>query len=209
MMCSSSSRTGRARTITRPGKNRLQWLLLLCAAGFLIQGNFIHLKAILAQHLIESAWSESLTSGDFSPPWSWADWQPVARLEFPEHQQEFFVLSDISGAALAFGPGLHPGGASPEEQGTTIIGGHRDTHFSVLEKIKKGELIRLQNRRGEWKSYRVSSLEVADTETTGLRRVPSAGSHLILITCYPFHSINPGGSLRYIVKADAIQVAAH
>ncbi len=198
------ARPWKHKIIPQPGKRRLKWLLLASAIGFLVQGNAIYLKAILAQHLIESAWIESLDSGKLTRPWGWADWQPVARLEFPTQQQSFIVLSDISGAALAFGPGLHPEGATPGGPGTTIIGGHRDTHFSVLQQLTKGERIRLQNSKGEWQNYQISGFAIVDSETTSLSWRESAESHLMLITCYPFHSIDPGGPLRYVVNAKAI-----
>jgi len=57
--------------------------LALALAGLVLfgQGAYIHAKALLAQVLLERAFSETIASGREVKPWSWADTWPVARIE--------------------------------------------------------------------------------------------------------------------------------
>ncbi|PIE39305.1 MAG: class GN sortase, partial [Gammaproteobacteria bacterium] len=105
--------------------NKRYWSLLLISVGlgFLLAGSWIPLKAELAQWLIHRAWEQ----GEPSKPWPWADIKPIAHLQIPRLNKQWYVMSDSSGEALAFGPGLHASGANSE---TKIIAAHRDTHFA-------------------------------------------------------------------------------
>src|SRR6202023_2532717 len=81
--------------------------LLLALAGLVLfgQGAYIHAKALLAQVLLERAFSETIASGREVKPWSWADTWPVARIEVKRLHASAIVLAGSSGQALAFGPG--------------------------------------------------------------------------------------------------------
>lgn len=160
---------------------------------------WIEAKARLAQLLIEQAWEQTLTTGQRQKPWNWADTSPVARIYHPATDTDLYVLEGAEGNSLAFGPGHHQATARPGE-GTSIIGGHRDTHFSFLrEALLKDELL-IQRMDGEWLQYEISDMEVRDSNKQLL--VVDRDSHnLYLITCYPFEAIVPGGPLRYMVVA--------
>jgi sortase A len=56
--------------------------LSLAFAGLLLfgQGAYIHAKAIVAQVLLERAFSQTVATGNPIKPWSWADTWPVARI---------------------------------------------------------------------------------------------------------------------------------
>ncbi|MFP6625625.1 MAG: sortase, partial [Deltaproteobacteria bacterium] len=90
---------------------------------------YIHAKAELSQVLLKRAWARTLEYGEPSRPWPWADTWPVARLRVPRLGIDQVVLAGASGASLAFAPGHLSGTASPGETGSTVISGHRDTHF--------------------------------------------------------------------------------
>jgi sortase A len=79
----------------------------LALAGLVLfgQGAWIHAKALLAQVLLERAFTETITSGRETKPWSWADTWPVARIEVKRLHASTIVLAGSSGQALAFGPG--------------------------------------------------------------------------------------------------------
>src|SRR5215813_5091902 len=68
-------------------------------------GGYIHAKALLAQVLLERAFTESIASHHPVKPWSWADTWPVARIEVKRLNAGAIVLGGSSGQALAFGPG--------------------------------------------------------------------------------------------------------
>lgn len=154
-------------------------------------------KAELAQWLIASAWQQNRDAR----PWPWADTRPVARLQIDRLQHNSWVLAGASGATLAFGPGLAQGSAAPGTPGVTLIGGHRDSHFRVLEDVRIGDVIRLQGQDRRWQQYRVSNLAVADSRRDAIA-LNSTHNRLVLITCYPFDALMAGGPLRYLVEAE-------
>ncbi len=177
---------------------------LLCFVS-ICWGNAIWItaKAGLAQYLIADAWQQSLETGSPIKPWSWADTWPVGKLVFPTLNQYLYVLSGSSGTSLAFGPGHIDGTALPDENGTIVINGHRDTHFSVLAELKPHDIVRLQSISGGWHSYKISSIHIIDSRISGWIIVPE-NDELHLITCYPFNSIYPNPPLRYVVVADRV-----
>lgn len=181
-------------------------LLPLCGLWQLAGASYIHSKAILAQVLLETAWLETLHDQQEVKPWSWADTWPVSRLRVPRLGIDRIVLAGASGSSLAFGPGHLFGSASPGDPGNTVIAGHRDTHFSFLKTINKGEIIQLQTIAGEILNYAVVETRIVHEDETAYL-VNSQEQKLTLITCYPFDAIRPGGSLRYIVIAKQIPAA--
>ncbi|WP_082859455.1 class GN sortase [Microbulbifer sp. Q7] len=181
---------------------------VLCLALGLWQlggGFWILLKAEAAQYLISDAWQRQLADGEIQKPWPWADTWPVAQLQLGV-EKPLAVLQGTSGQALAFGPGLLNGSGEPgnlAEPRTTVIAGHRDTHFRNLAALKPGALIQLQDRAGRWHGFRVRGARVVDSETEALPVVDTPG--LLLVTCYPFDAVGAGGPLRYLVYADYLR----
>src|SRR4051812_47678431 len=90
-----------------PSMTRFAVALALATAGLVLfgQGAYIHAKALLAQLLLERAFSETVATGRDTKPWSWADTWPVARIEVKRLHAGTIVLAGSSGQALAFGPG--------------------------------------------------------------------------------------------------------
>ena len=177
-------------------------LLLLISAWHWGQAAIIYGKAYLAKWLIHHAWQHTLTTGKATKPWRWADTWPVAKIVFA-NKQSFYILAGGAGNSLAFGPGHLSETALPGTLGSSVIGGHRDTHFSLLKGIQKGEKIQVQNQRGEWTHYAVSKQWLADSSKENLI-VDRNQNGLYLVTCYPFNTITPGGNQRFIVEAKEI-----
>ena len=180
----------------------------LATAGW-IQG-----KAIVAQQLLNSSWNRTLIdSGKLysknkkssrqkaitHKPWPWADTWAVAKLIVPQQNIEQIVLAGDSGSSLAFGPGYSLASAAPNTVGTTVISAHRDTHFQFLKDIKINDTIYLQTSDNTI-SYRVFDLQIVDNKTHTIQNNTDE-LRLILVTCYPFDAIAPGGSSRYLVYA--------
>lgn len=166
-------------------------------------GVYIHAKAALAQILIDDAWRRAQAGDGQARPWPWADTRPVARLEIPRLGARMIVLAGASGRSLAFGPGHVDGSALPGEIGVSLIAGHRDTHFRLLEDVVVGDAIRTEDRDGVWRAFTVTSIRVVDSRRARID-VNAPTPRLVLSTCYPFDAIDPGGPLRYLVFADAI-----
>ncbi len=166
-------------------------------------GGYIHAKAWLAQGLIDDAWVRVQAGEERARPWPWADTWPVARLELPRLNAAMTVLAGGSGRTMAFGPGHVDGSVMPGEAGISLIAGHRDTHFRLLEALRLGDDIRIEDRAGGHHNYRVTSLQIIDSRR--VRIDPYAETpRLALSTCYPFDALTTGGPLRYVVFADAV-----
>ncbi len=187
--------------VPESGRDALLLCLVLAGAIQLASAGMIHAKAWLAPLLVERAWRETLAAGRaHARPWPWADTWPVARLLAPVHGADLLVLAGDSGQALAFGPGHVSISAPLGGRGLAVIGGHRDTHFAFLERLERGDPLRLQLPGGGWRDYRVAGSRVADTRREAL----SSGGEveqLMLVTCYPFDTVRVGGPLRYVVRA--------
>lgn len=177
---------------------RFQFLLVVGGVWLLISGGWIHAKAALAQVLLERAWHETLGGETDVRPWQWADTWPVARLEIPRLGASMIVLAGASGRTLAFGPGHTHGTPLPGERGTSIVSGHRDTHFAVLAELRQGDEITIERTDGRIIHYEVEQLQVADSRTMRIGTVADADA-LVLVTCWPFNAVVPGGPLRYVV----------
>lgn len=180
----------------------LSVVALALAFGLGASAGWIHVKAALAQVLMERAWLASDHGSKPVPPWPWADIAPLARLQIPRLGTDLIVLDNDSGQALAFGPGWTPHSAAPGTRGVTIISAHRDTQFAVLRELRAGDRIEVSGAAGR-RGYVVSAMHVLDSRR---ERLPPAhaGDELLLVTCYPFDAIVPGGPLRYVVEAEPI-----
>ena len=167
---------------------------------FTVEGSRIYFKAIVAQYLLQSAWSDTQNGTVHSKPWPWADTWPVARLSSVKHNQEMIVLAGATGRTLAFGPAHLLSSARPGETGNTVLVGHRDTHFAFLRHLRPGDLLQLESVDGIKHAYRVSDRAVVHENSTEVM-APDTRKMLTLITCYPFDALVPGGPLRYVVQA--------
>ncbi len=172
------------------------------------QGSYIYAKAFVAQYLIEQAWHKTLEGEQQVKPWSWADTWPVAKLSSKKYNAELYVLAGDNGRTLAFGPGYRFGTELPGAIGNSIISGHRDTHFSFLRDVVISDQLSIQTQTGELMQYRVTNTEVVSIDDDFIviddSSSPDIPAKLVLVTCYPFDAILPGGKLRYIVTAERV-----
>ncbi|MEH6519193.1 MAG: class GN sortase [Halioglobus sp.] len=199
-------------TTSSLGQRRAALVILLLLGGLqqMASAGYIQAKAHLAQVLIGWSWQNSLAAGGTpQKPWPWADTWPIARLEVPQSSVDLYVLSGSAGHALAFGPGHEPASAKPGEPGLSLIGGHRDTHFSFLRDMNGGERFSLQLPSGERLDYRVSDVGIVDINRDPLPVNLGEGEELLLVTCYPFDALVPGGPLRFVVRAQPARAKTH
>lgn len=165
------------------------------------EGSWIYAKARLAQFLLQRAWSRTLAGEAAVKPWPWADTWTVARLTVPSKQIDLIVLNGAYGRTLAFGPGYAESSALPGSAGTTILTGHRDTHFRFLRQLQDGDAIVVQASTGRSTTYRVRDRHIVSAADARIS-MQRDRSTLVLVTCYPFDSLISGGPLRYMVTAD-------
>ena len=172
------------------------------------EGTRIYLKAILAQILLQNAWSQTRSGATNVKPWPWAEMYPVARLQVPAYDEDIIVLAGTTGKSLPFGPGHALSSASPGTDDNVTIAGHRDTHFSFLEHITLGEVVFLETPDGVRHRYEISQIDILHQSRTEVME-KNGVKQLTLITCYPFYAIVPGGPMRYVVRAvEAHQVVS-
>lgn len=174
--------------------------LIALAVALLAAGFWLPAKAELAQHLLNRAWQRTTVGDTMAKPWPWADTHPVARLKLPDGDEPLTVLAGASGRSLAFAPALLDGSAPPGTHGVTVIAGHRDTHFRRLATLAVGDELTLERPDGSVFTYEVANLDVVDSARAELR-LDADESIVVLVTCYPFEAVTPGGSLRYVVTA--------
>ncbi len=175
-------------------------LLLSISLWLFFSASWVHIKAILAQQLLNHSWSQTLHNANNTyKPWPWADTWPVAQLLVPQYDIKQIVLAGDNGNSLAFGPGHSFSSAAPNTNGTTVISAHRDTHFSFLKNIKLQDTLYIQTAE-KTLPYQVYEVQIVDSSNFTLANHHDEAT-LVLVTCYPFDAITAGGPLRYLVFA--------
>jgi sortase A len=178
--------------------------LVLAIAGTMLfgQGVYIHAKAILAQVLLQRAFTETIATGHAVKPWPWADTWPEARIAVQRIGASAIVLAGSSGQALAFGPGHVERTADAGERGVAVYAAHRDTHFRFLKDVAVGDEIDVTRRDGKIFRYRADSSAIVRFDQSGIDPF-AAGHELVLTTCWPFDAI-AHGPMRYVLHATMI-----
>jgi sortase A len=176
-------------------------LLLLSGAALGGHGLFIRAKAVVAQVLLERAWAQTVETRRPVKAWAWADTWPVARLSFPKLDRSAIVLEEGGGEALAFGPAHVAATPLPGGNGTSVIAGHRDTHFDFIKDLEIGDEIVVTTRAGETATFRMTGSAIVHAQASGIDPV-GATPRLALVTCYPFDAAAQA-PLRYVVFAEA------
>ena len=183
-----------------PRKLTLGATVLAVLGAFLVgDAIWIKAKAALAQVLLESAFTRSVSSGEPTKPWGWADTWPVARISVKRLQVSSIALAGSSGQAMAFGPGHVEHTSPPSGEGTAVYAAHRDTHFAFLDRLVVGDEILIAGADGKKFSYRVTGTSIVRWDDSGIA-ADADGRNLALVTCWPLDS-HFRGPLRYVVHA--------
>lgn len=172
-------------------------LLPLCGLWNIGNVTYLQLKASLAQTLLQMAWADTLNGQQQVKAWPWADTWPVGHLNVPKLNIDRIVLAGASGEAMAFGPGRFFIG---EKKHATLIAGHRDTHFAFLNQLTLGDEVQFKNEDGRLLRYEINKRLVAHKDQTQLL-VEYPEDHLVLVTCYPFHTLATRGDQRLLLVA--------
>ncbi|MGB3726298.1 MAG: class GN sortase [Glaciecola sp.] len=171
--------------------------ICLIGLALLTSGFYIQLKAQMAQLLIAHAYQQQRTTNESIKPWPWADTHVAARIKI-KHQW-MYVLFGASARNLAFGPTVIANTSLPGTRGNSVVVGHRDTHFEVLQHVHVGERIKVE-RNGTTIDYEVIDTAIVDQSSISVT-APLDDTALTLITCYPFNDISPNPKQRFVVRA--------
>src|SRR6201996_2909134 len=184
--------------------SRILAALLPALAGLILfgQGAYIHAKALVAQILLERAFTQTIATGQPTKPWSWADTWPVARIEVKRLGASAIVLAGSSGQALAFGPGHVELTPDAGERGVAVYSAHRDTHFRFLKDVAIGDEIDVTRSDGRTFRYRTDATSVVRFDASGIDPLAD-GYQLVLSTCWPFDALTSGPE-RYLLHATLI-----
>ena len=126
----------------------------------------------------------------------------IGHMEIPRVRLEATVLEGIDSRALGLGVGHVPGTSFPGEPDNAALAAHRDTHFSKLRRVERGDSIRIATSEGIF-SYVVDSTFVVKPDRSDLLRSTGRPT-LTLVTCYPFGWIGPAPK-RFIVRASGVR----
>ena len=189
-----------------PARRWLARALMATALVLAAHAAWLPAKAALAQQLLQSSWQAAQADGRAHRPWPWADTHAVARIALPRLGVSQVVLAGDSGRPLAFGPGWAESSALPGSPGTTIISGHRDTHFAWMRDLRQGDALILETPQGA-RTYEVAALQVVDSR---VHRIATGrdGATLVLVTCWPFEAGAARGAMRYVVTLARVREGA-
>lgn len=162
---------------------------------------YYYSKGFAAKVFIEDAWEKTKESEKNIPPWSWADFYPVAQIKVESIQLDCIVLNQVSDEALTFGPGHLSNTSLPGQPGNMVIAGHRDGHFRKLANIKKQDIVELESVK-ESTYYIVT--EITPTFGQDIYWTENTSKNVLtLITCFPFDFIGKAEE-RFIVRCEKI-----
>jgi sortase A len=123
---------------------------------------------------------------------------PIGKISIPRVGLSAIVAEGIDDATLKHAVGHLPGTPIPNQPGTVVLAGHRDTFFRGLAHVRPDDLIALDTPRAEYR-YKVVHTQVADPRQVELLE-SSPQSDLTLVTCFPFHYVGPAPK-RFVVQA--------
>jgi sortase A len=91
-----------------------------------------------------------------------------------------------------------PGTALPGKRGNAGFAAHRDTFFSPLKNVRRGDDVIVTAPEGVYR-YAVTTTRVVEPDDVSVLD-PTPGTTLTLVTCYPFDYVGSAPQ-RFIVRA--------
>ena len=122
----------------------------------------------------------------------------VGTIEVPRLGISSIVLEGDDPATLAKAVGHLADTPWPWQEGNAAFAAHRDSFFRPLERIRRGDLIRVATAAGDFDYLVEDAIVVSPTDLWVLD--PTARPALTLITCYPFRYVGAAPQ-RFVVRA--------
>jgi len=165
------------------------------------KASIMPIKAIIGQQYLEVAWKESLRANKLSKPWRSADFYMIGELTVPKLKISRVILNSSTGEAMAWGIGRVNNSQSSSKDGPIILAGHRDSHMQFMSKLNVGDKIEFIMSDRVLKTFIISDTDITNKPELAISALNTENEILILTTCWPFNSQEPG-SERYIVTAE-------
>lgn len=131
--------------------------------------------------------------------------EKVGRLVIPSIEKGYPTYWGADEATLDQGVGMYVSKwtTAPDQKRHTVLSGHRNTVFTGLDKIKKGDAVFVEYD-GHRYEYAVEKMWVTDAEDRTVI-VDTKEATLTLTTCYPFDYIGYAPE-RYIIQSKLVEV---
>ena len=123
-------------------------------------------------------------------------------LEIPALKKTLPIIEGTGDAELKKGVGHFLGSVMPGQPDNCVLSGHRDTVFTGLGELRKGDIFVVTTTAGEF-TYKISRTRiVGQNDRTVI--VPTDHAVLTVTTCYPFNYVGSAPD-RFILSADLVQ----
>ena len=123
-------------------------------------------------------------------------------LEIPVLKKTLPIVEGTGDAELKKGVGHFLGSVMPGQPDNCVLSGHRDTVFTGLGELSKGDLLVVKTSAGEF-TYSITGKRIVDKDDRTVI-VPKDHAVLTVTTCYPFEYVGSAPD-RYILSADLVQ----
>ncbi|WP_240904001.1 class D sortase [Bacillus sp. N1-1] len=132
--------------------------------------------------------------------------QEVGRLVIPTIEKGFTTYWGTDEDTLSQGVGMYVSQftTTPDQRRHTVLSGHRDTVFTGLQDVRKGDAVFLEYE-GKRYEYAVVSMKVVDADDRTVI-VDKKEATLTLTTCYPFDFIGSAPD-RYVIQSELVNVS--
>lgn len=129
----------------------------------------------------------------------------VARLEIPSIDSAYTVYWGADEEALDRGVGMYVSEwtTTPDQKRHTVLSGHRDTVFTELGNLEKGDRLAVQFEKSLY-IYEVEKTWITSADDRTVI-VDKEKPTLTLTTCYPFEFIGNAPD-RYIIESSLVEV---
>ena len=126
----------------------------------------------------------------------------IGVISIPKLSEIYPIVQGTDDKDLKLGVGHYVNSVMPGADDNSVLSGHRDSVFSKLGQLKKGDSVIVRTSAGTF-TYLVKATRIvmANDKTV---IVPTPTATLTLTTCYPFFYIGSAPK-RFIVSADLIQ----
>lgn len=126
----------------------------------------------------------------------------IGSLYIPALKQKFPVYEGTGVNELRKGVGHYSRSVMPGQNDNCVLSGHRDTVFTRLGRLKKGNRLVVTTSAGRF-TYRIRRIRIVDKEDRTVI-VPTNHAVLTVTTCYPFRYIGSAPK-RYVLSADLVR----
>jgi sortase A len=189
----------------------IPFLLFACGIAFISIGSYNYFKSA---YFISSLFLHK----DYKPSSNIKSTEIKNETIFPKYGEKFAdliiakasinipVFHGDSEEQLIKGAGHFNGSRFPGEGSNVVLAGHRNSVFSALKDVSKGDTIILNTSYGKY-VYNISEIKIVKGNDNSIVQ-PLDSEKLTLYTCYPFDYIGNAPN-RYVVISDLVSATSN